>query len=185
MSHSFVTNITYRNCSFFGNAPMKIKTWANTTGEISNILFEDCLLNNASSAVEISANYGGTACPCPWHSDYGGPEQRGTCKNYGPRFKGSSYWNSFVGIGGVCGPEGDTTNNINLKNITYRRLKGTVQAPGGIDCRKGNPCTITFEDVELKSTRAWECGNANITSIGSVTPPVPNCPVGPNDQPPY
>ena len=75
----FVTNITYRNCSFFGNAPMKIKTWANTTGEISkqclplrfycqrhclslliaaflcgssgNILFEDCLLNNADSAV--------------------------------------------------------------------------------------------------------------------------------------
>ena len=128
---------------------------------------------------EISANYGGTVCPCKWFTDYGGPEQRGKCKSYGPNMKGSSHWNSFVGIGGKCGPEGDMTNNINLKNITYRRLKGTVKTPGGIDCRKGNPCTIVFEDVELKSALPWECGNAHITTIGTVTPKVPVCPVGP------
>ena len=61
--------------------------------------------------------YGETVCPCKWHTDYGGPEQRSKCKSYGPNMKGSRYWNSFIGVGGICGPEGDTTNNF-LQFIT-------------------------------------------------------------------
>jgi polygalacturonase len=34
----YVTNITFRNLVMNGNAACKIKTWPNTTGEISNIL---------------------------------------------------------------------------------------------------------------------------------------------------
>lgn len=99
-----------------------------------------------------------------------------------------------MGIGGKCGPEGDATNNIKIKNITFRRLKGTVQRPGALSCRKGtplrgifmhnldsksggkwviiyacifpgvgNPCTVTFEDVELETTMPWSCGNAHTT----------------------
>ena len=30
--HGYVSNVVFRNCTFGGNAPMKIKTWANTTG---------------------------------------------------------------------------------------------------------------------------------------------------------
>ena len=33
----FVAANQYRNCTFGGNAPMKIKWWPNTTGEISNV----------------------------------------------------------------------------------------------------------------------------------------------------
>ena len=169
----FVTNVTYRNCSFGGNAPMKIKTWANTTGEISNILFEDCTLKGAASAVEISANYGGDACPCKWFTDYGGPDQHNTkCKNY--------HWaGGYAGVGGVCGPEGDATNNINIRNITFRRLSGTVVSPGAIDCRRGNPCEVNLEDVNLQTKQPWGCGNAKITSKGTVKPLLTDCPVGP------
>ena len=87
----------------------------------------------------------------------------------------------FLGQGGRCGTAGDATNNIAIRNITFRRLKGTVQAPGSIDCRKGNPCTVNFEDVHLKTTQPWTCGNANITSKGTVIPAIPECPVGPNN----
>jgi len=27
---------------------------------------------------------------------------------------------------------------------TFRRIKGTVAAPGRVACRKGNPCTVNF-----------------------------------------
>jgi hypothetical protein len=98
-------------------------TRANTTGEISNILFEDITLENADSAIEISANYGGNACPCKWFTDYGGPGQKGKCTSY--------HWaGGYVGVGGRCGPEGDETNNIDIRNVTFRRLKGRVKAPG-------------------------------------------------------
>jgi polygalacturonase len=64
--HGVVTNITFRNITMGGDAPMKIKWWANTTGEISNILYEDVTLSNASSAIQMSANYGSWACPCTY-----------------------------------------------------------------------------------------------------------------------
>ena len=49
----------------------------------------------------------------------------------------------------------------------------------------GNPCTLTFEDVNLETKVPWGCGNAKITSKGVVLPPLPNpCPVGPNEGPP-
>lgn len=164
---------------------MKIKTWANTTGEVSNVLFEDCTLENAAQAVSIGASYGTNACPCKWATDYGGPGQRGECRNYGPTLKGDAYWPAgFVGLGGRCGPEGDATNNIAIRNISFRGLKGTVQTPGSIDCRKGNPCRVNFEDVRLNTTRPWTCGNAHITSTGTVVPAIPRCPVGPNASSP-
>ena len=45
---------------------------------------------------------------------------------------------------GNCGPAGNASTNIAIKNITFRRVTGTVQSPGAISCRKGNPCTITY-----------------------------------------
>lgn len=144
-------------------------------------------------AITISANYGGSGCPCKWMTDYGGPEQRTKCRNYGPpgvycspnhlegAETGPGNWAAgCVGVGGVCGPEGDATNNIAMRNITFRRLTGTVQTPGNIACRKGNPCTVNFEDVKLKTAKPWACGNALVTSTGMVTPALPNpCPAGP------
>lgn len=184
--HGHVSNIVFRNCTFGGNAPMKIKTWANTTGEVSNVLFEDCKLNNAAMAVSIGASYGTNACPCNWATDYGGPGQQGECRDYGPTLKGAAYWPAgYIGIGGRCGPIGDPTNTIAIRNITFRRLTGTVQAPGAIDCRKGNPCEINFEDVRLSTQQPWVCGNAKISSTGTVVPSIPDCPTGPNEAPPH
>lgn len=173
--HGVVTNVTFRNITMGGNAPMKIKWWPNTTGLISNILYEDVVLANASTAIEILANYGAGACPCPWIHPFGGPGQRGKCKTY--------HWGNglFDGIGGNCGPEGDKTNNIYTRNITFRRVTGVVDAPGYIACRKANPCEVNFEDVQLKTKKPWVCGNAVITSLGKgLTPAIPECLVGPN-----
>ena len=85
-----------------------------------------------------------------------------------------------MGVGGNCGPEGDASNNINTRNITFRRVRGTVQSPGVISCRKGNPCSINFDDVQLKTTRPWSCANVKVGGGGSSSPPVPACPIGPN-----
>ena len=38
-------------------------------GEISNILYEDVTLHNASSAIQVSANYGSWAVSCPYCFD--------------------------------------------------------------------------------------------------------------------
>ena len=135
--------------------------------------------------MSIGASYGTNACPCKWARDYGGPGQQGECRNYGPTLKGDAYWPAgFIGLGGNCGPAGDATNTIAIRNITFRRLKGTVQAPGSIDCRKGNPCSVNLEDVNLTTAQAWTCGNADITTTGSIVPAIPECPHGPNDTPP-
>ena len=37
----YISNVTFRNITMEGNAPVKIKSWPNTTGEVSNILYED------------------------------------------------------------------------------------------------------------------------------------------------
>lgn len=95
----------------------------NTTGEVSNILFEDIILNNASTAISISADYGGSGCPCKWMTDYGGPEQRTKCHSYGPSGQycspnqlteagSSGNWAAgCTGVGGICGPEGNASNS--------------------------------------------------------------------------
>ena len=94
----------------------------NTTGEVSNILFEDITLNNATLAISISADYGGSGCPCKWMTDYCGPEQGTNCRSYGPGGYCSpnqlseagtvGKWAAgCTGVGGVCGPEGDASNS--------------------------------------------------------------------------
>lgn len=173
--YGVVTNITFRNIRMGGDAPMKIKWWPNTTGEISNILYEDVTLTNASKAIEIMANYGAWTCPCKWIHNFGGPDQKGKCRNY--EWAGGS-----VGIGGNCGPEGDRTNNLNTRNITFRRIRGSVKQPGAISCRSGNPCNIILEDVTLLTLEQWVCGNAEVTSRGDVTPRLAFCPRGPGDS---
>ena len=118
------------------------------------------------------ANYGSWACPCKWIHPFGGPGQRGKCRTFGPPYS--------VGVGGNCGPEGDSTNNINTRNITFRRITGTVQSPGSISCRKGNPCGVNLEDIQLTTSGKWSCANVDVNSIGSVVPAIPACPIGPN-----
>ena len=122
----------------------------------------------------MMANYGSWACPCQWIHNFGGPGQRGKCKTYGAPFS--------VGVGGNCGPEGDATNNINTRNITFRRITGTVESPGSISCRKGNPCGVNLEDVHLTTTGKWSCANVKVKSIGDVVPAIPSCPIGPNSS---
>jgi hypothetical protein len=49
-----VTCCTYAgNITMEGNAPVKIKSWPNTTGEVSNILYEDVTLLGADTAIDV------------------------------------------------------------------------------------------------------------------------------------
>lgn len=59
-----------------------------------------------------------------------------------------------------------------------------MQSPGSISCRKGNPCGVTLEDIQLKTTGKWSCANVDVKSIGSVVPAIPACPIGPNTTAP-
>ena len=163
------------NITMGGNAPLKIKTWPNTTGELSNLLYEDITMAQASTAIDVSAWYGAWACPCRWIHNFHGPGQQTKCHNINP-CNGSSGPSCSGGIGGLCGTQGDATNNINMKNITFRRIRGAVDTPGSIVCRAGNPCTILMEDVQLTTSKPWVCGNAHIETRGSqVVPALPKC----------
>lgn len=59
-----------------GNAACKIKTWPNTTGEISNILYENVVLNGGagSNVMAVSTYYCGCTDP-----------QKGWCHLFTPR----------------------------------------------------------------------------------------------------
>merc|ERR1712232_295957 len=120
----YTENITFRGIRLHGDAPLKIKTWANTTGVIKNVLFEDVtLVNGARTLLDISAWYG----KCSWCHAWGKPT---TACRY---IKGFGFW------GGACE---QTNHNIALENITLRRIRGPVDTAGSIICREPAPCTI-------------------------------------------
>ena len=151
-----------------GNAPVKIKSWPNTTGEVSNILYEDVTLENADTAIDV-----GTFAPCKWCHPYPGSEAT-KCRPV-PFVGGTVDW------GGQCS-QGE--QQISMINITFRRFKGTVKKPGMIRCRDINPCQFTFEDVDLTTTEPWICANLNVTTKGTVRPSFPagGCAVGPHPK---
>jgi len=156
----YTENITFRNVRLSGDAPLKIKTWPNTTGVIKNVLFEDIVLDGASSLLEISTWYG----KCKWCHDYG------TANTSCILAKGYGYW------GGACE---QTNSNIALENITLRRVRGTVETAGSIVCREPRPCTINLEDINIQAKIGWDCANA-VVKASNVTPAVPACRSGPH-----
>ena len=166
--HGFITNVTFRNITMKGNAPVKIKSWGNTTGEVSNILYEDVTLEGADTAIDV-----GTFPPCKWCHPLPGSE-KSKCRLV--PFVGPP-----VSWGGACS-QGE--QQISMINITFRRFKGTVKAPGMIRCRDINPCHFNFEDVDIKTTKPWICGNLNVTVKGTMNPPWPvgGCAVGPHPK---
>jgi hypothetical protein len=77
-----------------------------------------------------------------------------------------------------------THTYTDLSFVLALHLEPNHQPPGAISCRKGNPCTINFEDVQLTTAAPWQCGNAKINTRGAVSPSLPNpCAVGPDDDP--
>ena len=76
-----------------------LQTWANTTGLIRNILFEDILLERADTLLDISAWYG----KCAWCHQWVQPSS--SCR----LVDGFGYW------GGACA---QTENNIAIQNVT-------------------------------------------------------------------
>lgn len=162
--YCYTDNVTFRNMEMHGNAPFKIKTWANTTGVIKNILLEDVTLNGATEFLVISAWYG----KCEWCHAWSKPNT--TC----------SYVKGFGAWGGACS---QTDLNIAIENITLRRIRGTVDVAGSIVCREPAPCTINLEDVQIEARQGWDCANAHIKTGGTnVTPALPTCRFGPHLQ---
>jgi hypothetical protein len=86
-----------------------------------------------------------------------------------------------VSRGGACS---QTDNQISMINITFRRFRGTVKAPGMIRCREVNPCLFNFEDVNITTDQPWVCGNMNASIKGTMLPALPpgGCAVGPHPK---
>jgi hypothetical protein len=164
----FITNVTFRNITMKGNAPVKIKSWPNTTGEVSNILYEDVTLVNADTAIDV-----GTFAPCKWCHPFAGSEKT--------KCRAVPFVGPPVDWGGQCS---QGTQQISMVNITFRRFRGTVKSPGMIRCREINPCKFNFEDVTLTTDKPWICGNLNATIIGTMRPSLPSggCAVGPHPK---
>ena len=53
-----------------------------------------------------------------------------------------------------------------------------------IRCHDINPCHFNFEDVDIKTTKPWICGNLNITVKRTMNSPFPvgGCAVGPHPK---
>lgn len=158
-AHSCVRNITFRNCTMFNTFKgIYLKSRPGDeghTGEITDILYENIQIHNASQwAIWI------------------GPQQAG--------FKGacSLLW-PFV-PGAACPiPSGITWNNIILRNIT---LYDPQTSPGVIIGNSSNPMqNILFDNVFVRNPgmRPWgdkyyACSNVQGTAQGH-TEPQPPC----------
>merc|ERR1712060_392174 len=103
--YGYTENVTFRNVRLQGNAPLSIRTWANTTGVIRNVLFEDITLAGASTLLDITAWFG----KCTWCHDWG--TSTSDCR----LVEGFGFW------GGACT---QTENNLAMENITLRRVQG-------------------------------------------------------------
>ena len=178
----YVTNITFRNLVMNGNAACKIKTWPNTTGEISNILYENVILNGGKGSFVMAASTYYCGCADPqkgWcHLFTPKPLNKCTTKNICPSGQHSP-WCNAVPDGSCCAeawPNGTMLPEIDLKNITFRNFTGTADTAGNFMCRKGNPCTINLEDVNvtlLTKGSDWACSFAEIHTAGVIEPPMP------------
>lgn len=167
--NGYVTNITFRNLVMEGNAACKIKTWPNTTGEISNILYENVRINGGagSSILQLSTYY----CKCTDPS-------KGWCHLYTPKPLTSCRQEEIVSsvfeaVGSCCA---ETENNIDLRNITFRNFTGTAETAGQMLCRKGRPCTIHLEDVNVTLTKDvnWACSATDVKVSGISNPTLPS-----------
>ena len=173
----YVTNVTFRNLVMNGNAACKIKTWPNTTGEISNILYENVVLNGGkgSSILVLSTYYCGCTDPQKGWCHLFTPKPLNKCvvKNICPDKKNKSPF-CTVPDGSCCAeawPNGTLLPEISIKNITFRNFTGVADIPGSMQCRKGNPCEVNLEDVNislLTNSSDWACAFANVTTRGVI-----------------
>ena len=179
----FVTNITFRNLVMNGNAACKIKTWPNTTGEISNILYENVRLNGGpgSYVMSVSTYYCGCTDPQKgWcHLFTPKPLNRCTRRDFCPRGDPRCTGALVVADGSCCAeawPNGTLLPEINVKNITFRNFTGTADNAGNMLCRRGNPCEVNLIDVNvslLTKSSDWACAFADVRTQGVVEPPLP------------
>ena len=162
-----------------GNAVCKIKTWPNTTGEISNILYENVVLNGGpgSMVMDVSAYYCGCTDPAKGWCHLFTPKPLNKCvtRNISPRGQPAV----VVADGSCCAeawPNGTMLPEINIMNVTFRNFSGTADNAGAMTCRKGNPCSVNLEDVNvtlLTKGSLWGCNFADVRTKGVVEPPLP------------
>ena len=65
-----------------------------------------------------------------------------------------------------------TTSNVKLSNISFRRIKGTSASPVAVQlfCSPNNPCAgVELADIDLGGGTS-ECANVNPTISGVYTP---------------
>lgn len=158
-AHSCVRNITFRNCTMFNTFKgIYLKSRPDDvggTGEITNILYENILIKNASQ----------------W-AIWMGPQQaafKGACSLLWP----------FILNGSCPIPSGITWKNITLRNIT---IDSPRISPGVIIGNETRPMTeILFDDVVVLNpgmnpwkTNFYACSNVQGIAEGN-TVPIPPC----------
>jgi polygalacturonase len=156
--HSCVRNITFRNCTMYNTFKgIYLKSRPadeGDTGEITDILYENIQINNASQwAIWI------------------GPQQaafKGACSLLWP----------FIPETGCPIPSGITWNNIVLRNIT---LNHPQISPGVIIGNLSNPMhNILFDNVIVNNpgldpwgSEYYACSGVEGTAQGNTEPPPP------------
>ena len=59
---------------------------------------------------------------------------------------------------------------------SFRNFTGTADIAGNMLCRKGNPCSVNLEDVNvtlLQKGMEWACSYADVQTKGVIEPPLP------------
>eukprot|EP01047_Picozoa_sp_COSAG01_P008033 COSAG01_NODE_311_length_19072_cov_73.511727_21_plen_111_part_00 len=73
-------------------------------------------------------------------------------------------------------PNGTLLPEIDIKNITFKNFTGTADIAGNMLCRRGNPCSVNLEDVNvtlLTNGSDWACSFADVRTKGVIVPPLP------------
>ena len=142
-----VANVTLRglvmNGTVFG---VRIKTWQNATGHVSNVTYEDLRLIDVGTAVQLNAYYcQPTYCPGPLL-----PLNQSCC---GPRAMAH------------------VAQNVAITGLTLRRISGTAGVAGSLQCSAPPfQCRrVAMEDVDIAAAAGFSCSNA-AGSARNVTP---------------
>jgi galacturan 1,4-alpha-galacturonidase len=152
-----VTNVTYRDCVLHKlHAGPRIKGREQGNATISDIHFENILLDNVEQAVQIQMTY----------------ETPGSkVKNIGCTATGVTYKN----ITGTATSHGTHTAG-SLSCLSTRPCEQIVMEDINITvtaATAATTATAAAESTEKKPPAPWECDSAHVASQGTVEPPLP------------
>eukprot|EP00163_Fabomonas_tropica_P026437 TRINITY_DN4855_c0_g1_i1.p1 TRINITY_DN4855_c0_g1~~TRINITY_DN4855_c0_g1_i1.p1 ORF type:complete len:360 (+),score=46.00 TRINITY_DN4855_c0_g1_i1:777-1856(+) len=73
------------------------------------------------------------------------------------------------------GPRTNSTGTPVITGLTITGLKGNAWQAGELTCLPESPCSLTLDDVDVRSIKGWKCENAIGTVGSAVTPALGSC----------